>query len=808
MIAGEEPLAALLLEEAAAAGWDAATPEEARGRAAVPDRRLRRDRRGPAAAGRPAAAAVRRGAARRAGPGRDRRRASCSRCRCVDGAPAELTRGPSTSPAAAAAAERFFATLGRGAEWVGDAPGLVSGRILATLVNEACFALGEGVGSAADIDAGMELGLNHPRGPLAWGDLVGPGAVLETLLALGEEYREERYRPAPALVARRARRDRARRRRSTLGRVTRRTLPAALAALAALALPSTAAAAGPDGTAPAPARDAAGRASAAAADADPATWIVAARGDRAAGDRIARAHGARRIAGGAWEVARGRARPLAAALRAHGLLDYAEPNRIARPAQAPDPLSAQAAWRDFVVGPAVAPPVDAGEPADRARRHDRRHEPSGDRRLEHHHARRHPARGLPRHGDRDGRRPPPPTASGCSASGPARGRSTCRCRNGQQILCSDSSRAIARAVRRGAAVINMSYGSPTRCGTEAQQIAKAVKAGAIPVAASGNEGEKGNPLEFPASLPHVLTVAAIGPDDKPTSFSNNNAAIDLSAPGIGILTGVPAAFDPDGTADGFAAVSGTSFSAPMVSAAAAWIRAARPDLTPYQAAQVVRRGARDIGRRGYENATGFGALSLPGALAQQPPADDPLEPNDDVRHVDGRAFGALAAPLFNGGKPKTIAAEADVAEDPVDVYRVKVRAGHRLRATLTPASGDPDLYVFDSHARERVRQAAGPGRAVDAPARPRSRDRPQPRQPDDDVLRRRRLRQAQGPRAARRALHAARRLIASAARARATPTAPRRGRRCRRAPRAWGRAGCRAGTTRRRAPPGSRCRPR
>jgi len=118
----------------------------------------------------------------------------------LDGAPAELTRGPSTSPAAAAAAERFFATLGRGAEWVGDAPGLISGRILAMLVNEACFALGEGAGSAADIDAGMQLGLNHPRGPLAWGDLVGPGAVLETLLALGEEYREERYRPAPALV--------------------------------------------------------------------------------------------------------------------------------------------------------------------------------------------------------------------------------------------------------------------------------------------------------------------------------------------------------------------------------------------------------------------------------------------------------------------------------------------------------------------------------------------------------------------------------------------------------------------------------
>jgi 3-hydroxybutyryl-CoA dehydrogenase len=83
---------------------------------------------------------------------------------------------------------------------VGDGPGLVGGRIVAQLVNEACFALGEGVASAADIDLGMELGLNHPRGPLAWGDAVGPGAVLDTLLALWEEYREERYRPAPALV--------------------------------------------------------------------------------------------------------------------------------------------------------------------------------------------------------------------------------------------------------------------------------------------------------------------------------------------------------------------------------------------------------------------------------------------------------------------------------------------------------------------------------------------------------------------------------------------------------------------------------
>ena len=112
----------------------------------------------------------------------------------------ELTRSPSTSDAAARAAEGFFASLGRHVEWVGDAPGLVLGRIVCQLVNEACFALGEGVGAAEDIDAGMVLGLNHPRGPLEWGDAIGPASVLGVLAALCEEYREERYRAAPALL--------------------------------------------------------------------------------------------------------------------------------------------------------------------------------------------------------------------------------------------------------------------------------------------------------------------------------------------------------------------------------------------------------------------------------------------------------------------------------------------------------------------------------------------------------------------------------------------------------------------------------
>jgi 3-hydroxybutyryl-CoA dehydrogenase len=80
--------------------------------------------------------------------------------------------------------------------------GLVLGRIVCQLVNEACFAAGEGVGSEEDIDAGLTLGLNHPRGPLAWLEAIGSEHVCSVLDALWRERREERYRIAPALLRR------------------------------------------------------------------------------------------------------------------------------------------------------------------------------------------------------------------------------------------------------------------------------------------------------------------------------------------------------------------------------------------------------------------------------------------------------------------------------------------------------------------------------------------------------------------------------------------------------------------------------
>jgi 3-hydroxybutyryl-CoA dehydrogenase len=115
------------------------------------------------------------------------------------GALVELTRSATTTALAAERAEAFFSSLGRHVVWVGDAPGLVLGRIVCQLINEACFAAGEGVGTPEDIDDGMVLGLNHPRGPLQWLDEIGVHHVIAVLDALHVELGEERYRVAPYL---------------------------------------------------------------------------------------------------------------------------------------------------------------------------------------------------------------------------------------------------------------------------------------------------------------------------------------------------------------------------------------------------------------------------------------------------------------------------------------------------------------------------------------------------------------------------------------------------------------------------------
>jgi 3-hydroxybutyryl-CoA dehydrogenase len=112
----------------------------------------------------------------------------------------EVALGLQSSETALAIAQEFWASLGLRTTKVADGPGLVRARILSMLVNEAATALMEGVATAADIDTAMRLGTNYPRGPLAWGDLLGLDVVLGILRGLHEEYGEDRYRPCPLLT--------------------------------------------------------------------------------------------------------------------------------------------------------------------------------------------------------------------------------------------------------------------------------------------------------------------------------------------------------------------------------------------------------------------------------------------------------------------------------------------------------------------------------------------------------------------------------------------------------------------------------
>lgn len=93
----------------------------------------------------------------------------------------------------------YFRNLGFTVQFLEDRVGLVAPRILATLINEAAFAVQEKVASNEDIDNAMKLGVNYPKGLLAWGDEIGLDYVLALLDGLYEEYHQERYRAAVIL---------------------------------------------------------------------------------------------------------------------------------------------------------------------------------------------------------------------------------------------------------------------------------------------------------------------------------------------------------------------------------------------------------------------------------------------------------------------------------------------------------------------------------------------------------------------------------------------------------------------------------
>lgn len=247
---------------------------------------------------------------------------------------------------------------------------------------------------------------------------------------------------------------------------------------------------------------------------------------------------------------------------------------------------------------------------------------------------------------------------------------------------------ILTAARSGRGVINLSLGGDRDLALE-YAISEAVALGSLVVVASGNDGGNGNTLAYPAILPHVVTVGATDRAGRVASFSSTSPYVDIAAPGDGVT--VASAID-----HGWKVSSGTSFSTPLVSGAAAWVWTVRPELTADQLAEVLRRSARDLEPAGRDAASGFGMLNVAAALASPTPVPDGPEPDDDTDNVDPEADRNFAhpAPLTTKSRRRAaVTARVDRFEDPRDVYRVWLPRRARVTVVAT-ASTDIDLALF------------------------------------------------------------------------------------------------------------------
>ena len=255
--------------------------------------------------------------------------------------------------------------------------------------------------------------------------------------------------------------------------------------------------------------------------------------------------------------------------------------------------------------------------------------------------------------------------------------------------------ALTESIEAGPSVINMSFGVPYTRLLE-DTLLTAFRTGSILVASSGNEREERTAAGPPGNLAHVLTVAATDQRNQTAFFSTASLGVDLAAPGVAVPGAIPRIFDASGYA---LSLSGTSFSAPIVTGATAWVWTARPTLDNTQVFELMRSTATDIAAEGFDRDTGFGLLSIPNALTTQAPSKDPSEPNDDIRQVRASGlFRAAASPITAPNRPRTtFRARLDVTEDPEDVYRVFVPAGRSVRITATPDT-DVDVDVWKSSA--------------------------------------------------------------------------------------------------------------
>lgn len=294
-------------------------------------------------------------------------------------------------------------------------------------------------------------------------------------------------------------------------------------------------------------------------------------------------------------------------------------------------------------------------------------------------------------------------------------------RGGSNIPVEAEAKAIRWAVDRGARVINLSLAGvrdpddrrrDSYSKLEAAAVAYAHRNGALVVAAVGNGDQMPQmPWSFagwPAALPHVVGVSALARDGDVPNFSNRDPFYnDIAAPGGDIFSTLPRNVTetrPGCVNQGYSdcgpleyrRAEGTSFAAPLVSAAAALILSTKPGLKPDQVSALLTRTAFDVTpatgcsrcRQERDQFTGWGRLNVAESLSYAPfgaPPADRYETNDDA--------GANAPRLY--GNRKQITATIDFWDDQIDVYSVRLEKGEKISATLRgPGGHDSNLLLW------------------------------------------------------------------------------------------------------------------
>ncbi|MDN4071978.1 S8 family serine peptidase [Fictibacillus terranigra] len=258
------------------------------------------------------------------------------------------------------------------------------------------------------------------------------------------------------------------------------------------------------------------------------------------------------------------------------------------------------------------------------------------------------------------------------------------------------------AINQGAKVINMSFGSAEPSQAEYDAIMEAVRKGITLVAASGNE----NPVygvNYPAAYPQVISVGATRYNDTIAPFSSRGPELDVVAPGTDIMTTLK-----DRTY-GQKGVSGTSFSAPMVSGLASLLLTKNPSLTPQQIEYMIEKSAYKPNRSGYNTAAGLTDFYGYGRID----AAKALETNFPSLSGDTTENPAKAKWISKGTVYKD---KFDVPFDG-DMHRFKLTKEYNVKIEVSAAAGMDPVIAVDRVSRdgkltyEKIADKSGVGKA-------------------------------------------------------------------------------------------------